>query len=168
MKFTPPVILNEACPLTDLGIVLDEALQSTVRGWQALCQSVGKLPVWDMSFALQHASVVSSSILYDLRGDEVYLTMIGDQCREYIGLQHSKGNLYDLIPKNNADDIYARLQACAQHKAPTYCYKNMSWNNDKAHLKYEAIFLPFAEQGSDACSWCFVPKSFVIGDDADL
>lgn len=165
MTFTPPEILHEASPLLDLGVIRDDLLKDTVLGWHALHQSTGKLPVWSMDFALQHAAVVSSSILYDLRGAEVYLTMIGDQCREYIGLQHSKGALYDLIPKINADDILARLKDCALNSAPAYCHKTMSWNQGKGHLKYEAVFLPFADENSETSSWCFVPKSFYMSEE---
>ncbi|OEJ67903.1 hypothetical protein [Magnetovibrio blakemorei] len=168
MTSTPPEILREICPLLDLGVIYDDLLRNTVLGWRALHQATGKLPVWNMGFALQHASVVSSSTLYNLRGDEIYLSMIGDQCREYIGLQYSKGALYDLIPKANADDVKMRLHDCARHGVPTYCQKTMSWSNDKAHLKYEAVFLPFADGNSADSSWCFVPKFFYMGDEEDL
>ena len=167
MSYSPPVILKECIPLAASDQLIDSALKRAADSWHQVQSEQGHLPIWDMDFALQNATVVSRSMLYDLSGEDVYVAMAGDQCREFIGLEKTKGLLKDLIPAVNVGDILHRLAHCAEQRAPNYCFKSMSWNHGRDFMHYEALFLPFTDKGSVDCSWVFVPMAFHLKDELE-
>jgi len=166
MAYTEPIVLKECIPLTDVSALSDEQLQDAAQMWMAWRDEQDGVPRWDMNFALQNANLVSRSILYDLNAEDVFVTLVGDQCREFIGLDKTKGALSDLIPKINADDVRKRLNVCIEQHAPNSCLKSMSWNHGKDFVKYEALFLPFLGNG-DACAWVLCPMAFYIGEEGE-
>jgi len=165
MIYSNPVILNEQCPLDNSHDLIDEGLRRADRNWRDLSEQAGSLPTWNTEFAMQNAGIVSRTIMYDTSGDGIEMALIGDQCREFIGLEKTKGPLDELMPEVNVADVRMRIEACTQQRQPNYCLKSMSWNNDKDFLKYEALFLPFRLEGSEACTWIFCPMAFHLGEE---
>lgn len=166
--YSKPIILKECFPLHNLDDLMDDGLRNVAQNWIDLCATTGGIPVWSMDFAMQNASVVSRAMLYDTSGDDIYITMIGDQCREFIGLEKTKGELNELIPKVNADDIRKRIEVCAEQRAPNYCLKSMSWNHDRSFIKYEVLFLPFTSDTSDECTWFLTVMVFHVDEEISV
>ncbi len=164
MVFSEPVVINECSPLTNKEGLLDEGLQKAFDAWHAHFNKDGKVPVWNMDFAMENPTIVSRSFLYDLSSREAYVAMIGEECRNFIGITQSKGPLEELMPEVNVADVRNRLAKCAELRRPTYCYKSMSWNHDRDYMKYEVLFLPFVTAKSDMCTWFFVPMSFQVDE----
>ncbi|MCW8916068.1 MAG: hypothetical protein OQK24_09475 [Magnetovibrio sp.] len=168
MKSSKPVILKDCSPLANKDDLLDEGLQKAFDIWQAQYNKGGKVPLWNMDFAMDNSTIVSRTIMYDTSRGEILMTIIGEECRNFIGLEKSKGLLKDLMPKPNIDDVTTRLNKCAELRKPTYCYKTMSWNHDRDYMKYEVLFLPFVTSEGDECTWFFVPMSFQINEGANM
>ena len=160
MAETKPEIIRESIPLRDLDDIVDNGLRSLADHWKVLRRSDGRVPEWDSVFPLKEASVVTRSMLYEVNDGNIGIRIIGEQCREVIGLAKCKGGLYDLIPAVNADDIRNRIEASALYQEPNWCLKSMSWNDGRDHLRYEALFLPFTAKGVDACTRFYCPMAF--------
>ena len=164
MADTRPEILLERLPIEDFGEVLDTHVRELAEHWRFLHREAGRIPVWDVSFPLKVARVASRSMLYEFQGTEIFIKIIGEECREFIGLSKSNGKLYDLIPTVNADDIRNRILTCAEQRAPNYCLKSMSWNRGRSYLHYEALFLPFTRPDEQDCSLFYTSMSFHQAD----
>lgn len=162
MAYSEPVILKECFPLDDSQEMIEPILQDVANSWIHLRAELGNLPTWSMDFALLNPNAVSRMMLYDTSGDDIYITLIGDQCREFIGLEKTKGPLAELMPEINAKDIRNRIALCKEQRAPNYCLKSMSWNNDRDFIKYEALFLPFVAKDTKECTWFLVTMAFHI------
>ena len=160
MTYSIPVILRECLPITDTSEVMDEGVKLVIENWYDLSEKCGGVPMWSTDFAMQNAGVISRTVMYDSSGDEIDMAMIGDQCREFIGLEKSKGLLKDLMPDVNISDIVNRINVCTEQRAPNYCLKSMSWNHGKDFLKYEVAFLPFLRNDGVEPTWFFSTLAF--------
>lgn len=155
-----PVILRELFPIDEPGEMIDGDLQQSLVKWTELAESSGGVPQWSMDFAMDNSRLVSRTMMYDTSGGETYLPIIGEECREVIGLPKSKGFLKDLMPPANYDDVQTRIIKCGEMQKPHYVLKSMSWNNDRDFMNYEVLFLPFVTEDSTRCTWFFVPMVF--------
>ena len=155
-----PEIIRELFPIDDPSVIIDEDLQQSLLKWVTLSESVGAVPKWTMDFAIDNSRLVSRTIMYDTSSGETYMAIIGEECREIIGLPKSKGFLKDLMPPANYDDVQNRIEKCGKMQKPHYVQKTLSWNNDRDFVTYEVLFLPFVTEDSDQCTWFFVPMVF--------
>ena len=155
-----PEIFRELFPIDDPREIIDEDLQQCLVKWQELRENTGNVPRWNMDFALANSRLVSRTMMYDTSSGETYMAIIGEECREIVGLPKSKGYLKDLMPPANYDDVQNRISKCGEMQKPHYVLKSLSWNNDRDFVKYEVLFLPFVTEDSDQCTWFFVPMVF--------
>ena len=155
-----PEIIRELFPIDAPDVILDDDLKQSLLKWEAVAHSTGDVPIWSMDFALDNSRLVSRTIMYDTSGGETYMAIIGEECREVIGLPKSKGFLKDLMPPANYDDVQSRIEKCGEMRKPHYVQKTLSWNNDRDFVTYEVLFLPFMTEDSDQCTWFFVPMVF--------
>lgn len=163
MTKTQLEVLCEEAPLDSAEPLIDADLHKAYLHWLKLYDAGGKLPRWDMTFPLENPAVASRSMLHDLRGDESYISIIGEQCRDILRLNRTKGTVDELFPKTNADDIHERLKTCRTLAQPTYCRKTLVWHDGRDHIRYEVLMLPFADDDEgETCKWIYAPLAFEI------
>lgn len=144
-KMVRPEIVAEHEPLSSVDLMPEAGSREAAKYWFDL-GSGEAMPDWS-DFQLKWiVSLLPLTMVYarslENADEEPVCLLMGETCRERIGLDMARKRPSELLPKGNAIDVVGRINRCLHIGKPTYVRKRMNWK-EQPWMIYSSLFLPF-------------------------
>lgn len=141
-------VLFEQAPLRGPAVLQGAATRKLHTLWARQDRTHG-LPVLSAFDSSHAADMLPYLVIHQVHYEaacEFELVYAGQKCCEIMGMSPTKRRLKPTAGASNTSDVHARLLDVVRHQHPHFCVKTLGWQG-RDMTKYEALLLPFGEEG---------------------
>ncbi len=141
-------VLFEQSPLTDGRILQGAATRAVFAAWERQERLRG-LPLLSGFETSGVQDMLPSMVIHQVHRGEPYgfeMVYAGADCARSMNMSRERRVLKPDPESANTSDVYARLLDVSVNRSAHFCVKSLGWQG-QGLTKYEALLLPFGEEG---------------------